>query len=90
VRRDIPPPLGYKDPFDYKPQTGMLDFFNFMMDRQAVESFRTQITLKVGEVQEDHPQLEALNSELPLPRKSRIKIFYLQSILDAGSLRFDS
>jgi len=55
VRRDVPPPNGYKNPFDYKSQTKMMAFFKFMMDRQAVESFKTQITLIVGEVEGPSP-----------------------------------
>ncbi|MGL6235606.1 MAG: ABC transporter substrate-binding protein [Segniliparus sp.] len=48
-RNDVAPPAGRKPIWDYT-NTDPLAFVKFMSDRAAVEQFRTQATLYVGEV----------------------------------------
>lgn len=50
VRKDVPVPEGYKGIFNYKGQTDPREFAEWMEDRAAVERFRTQVTLIVGEM----------------------------------------
>ena len=54
IRKDFPPPAGYRDPFAYT-QTHIMDFAKFMANRQEVELFRTEIGLILGEVQGPSP-----------------------------------
>ncbi len=49
VRTDVDPPSGYKQIWDY-PNSNLDQFPTFMADRSAVERFRQQITIEIGEV----------------------------------------
>lgn len=49
VRTDVSPPKGYKHIWEYK-NTNPRAFVTFMQDRDAVERFRSQMTLYFGEV----------------------------------------
>ncbi len=49
VRTDVAPPKGYKQIWEY-PNTDPTAFEHFMADRAAVERFRAQIGLYLGEV----------------------------------------
>ncbi len=49
VRTDVTPPTGYKPIWEYK-NTSPQAFADFMSDRAAVERFRTQLSLYLGEV----------------------------------------
>ncbi len=49
VRTDVDPPNGYKQIWDY-PNSNLDQFPTFMADRSAVERFRQQITIEIGEV----------------------------------------
>jgi ABC-type Fe3+ transport system substrate-binding protein len=54
IRKDVAPPAGLRPLADYK-QTSVNNFNAFMADRGAVERFRSQIQLYVGEVQGSDP-----------------------------------
>jgi ABC-type Fe3+ transport system substrate-binding protein len=49
VRTDVDPPDGYKHIWDY-PNSNLDEFPKFMADRAALERFRQQITIEIGEV----------------------------------------
>lgn len=55
VRRDAPPPAGFKPLFEYPKQTDPLAFGKWMADRSLVEQFRGQVQLFVGDVKGDYP-----------------------------------
>lgn len=50
VRTDVAPPAGYKHIWEY-PNANLKGFENFMADRAALEQFRSQVRLFVGDVQ---------------------------------------
>lgn len=54
VRRDAPPPKGFRSLFDYPEQTDPLAFGKWMTDRASVEIFRGQVYLLVGDVKGDY------------------------------------
>ncbi|WP_223552477.1 ABC transporter substrate-binding protein [Pseudomonas sp. BF-R-01] len=67
VRTDVTPPKGYKQIWDY-PNTDPTAFEHFMADRAAVERFRAQIGLYLGEVKgEPSPGLPGLHPTTALP-----------------------
>jgi ABC-type Fe3+ transport system substrate-binding protein len=67
VRTDVPPPPGYKPIWDY-PNGDPLAFGKFMSDRAAVERFRSQIGLYLGEPKGDpSPGFPGLHPEKALP-----------------------
>ncbi|KHN50660.1 ABC transporter substrate-binding protein [Pectobacterium fontis] len=67
VRTDVTPPAGYKHIWEYK-NTSPAAFDKFMSDRAAVERFRSQIGLYLGEVKgEPSPGWLGLHPEQPLP-----------------------
>jgi ABC-type Fe3+ transport system substrate-binding protein len=49
VRKDVPPPTGWKSVWEYK-NTDPTAFGKFMNDREAIERFRVQMSLIFGEV----------------------------------------
>lgn len=51
VRKDVPVPKGFKSVFEYPGQTDPVAFEKFMADRTALEIFKNQVQLYVGEVQ---------------------------------------
>lgn len=55
VRKDVPIPEGYRSIFDYPGQTDPTAFQKFMADRNALEVFKGQFQLYVGEVKGDIP-----------------------------------
>ncbi len=57
VRKDVPVPTGYRSLFDYPGQMDPTGFQKFMEDRTAVEIFKTQIQLYIGEPQGPIPTL---------------------------------
>jgi len=54
VRKDVPPPAGYKPLLQYK-NTSHIGFHEFMKDRPAVEQFKSQIELYLGTPQGPNP-----------------------------------
>jgi ABC-type Fe3+ transport system substrate-binding protein len=54
VRKDLAPPAGLRPLADYK-QTSVANFAAFMANRAAVEQFRSQLQLYVGQVQGPDP-----------------------------------
>ncbi|MEQ9880360.1 extracellular solute-binding protein [Pectobacterium aroidearum] len=67
VRTDVAPPAGYKPIWEYK-NTSPQAFADFMSDRAAVESFRAQIGLYLGEVKgEPSPGHLGLHPKEALP-----------------------
>ncbi|OXA63930.1 uncharacterized protein LOC110841702 [Folsomia candida] len=55
VRKDVPPPAGYKSIFSYKGQSDPVEFQKWMANREEVERFKAQVTQIVGEVQGPSP-----------------------------------
>lgn len=55
VRKDAPPPVGFRALFDYPKQTDPLAFGKWMADRALVEKFRGEVQLFVGDVKGDYP-----------------------------------
>jgi ABC-type Fe3+ transport system substrate-binding protein len=67
VRTDVPPPEGYKQIWDY-PNADPLAFGRFLADRAAVERFRSQIGLYLGEPKGDpSPGYPGRHPEKALP-----------------------
>ncbi len=54
VRKDVPPPAGYKPLLDY-PNSSPVGFHAFMRDRAGVERFKAQLELYVGAPQGPNP-----------------------------------
>jgi ABC-type Fe3+ transport system substrate-binding protein len=54
VRKEVAPPAGLRPVADYK-QTSVTNFNAFMADRAAVERFRSQLQLYIGEAQGPDP-----------------------------------
>lgn len=66
-RTDVPAPAGYKPIWQYR-NTDVNGFEKFMRQREAVELFRQQITLILGEVKgEPSPGLPGLLPTQALP-----------------------
>jgi ABC-type Fe3+ transport system substrate-binding protein len=67
VRTDVPAPKGYKPIWEYK-NGDPLAFGRFLADREAVERFRSQVGLYLGEVKgEPSPGHPGLHPEQALP-----------------------
>lgn len=67
VRTDVTPPAGFKHIWEYK-NTSPAAFASFMSDRAAVERFRSQIGLYLGEVKgEPSPGWLGLHPSQPIP-----------------------
>ncbi|MEI4483232.1 MULTISPECIES: ABC transporter substrate-binding protein [unclassified Phyllobacterium] len=67
VRTDVPAPKGYKPIWEYK-NTDPKAFATFMADRAAVERFRAQVSLYLGEAKgEPSPGYPGLHPEKALP-----------------------
>lgn len=67
VRTDVTPPEGFKHIWEYK-NTSPAAFASFMDNREAVERFRSQIGLYLGEVKgEPSPGWLGLHPTQPLP-----------------------
>ena len=68
IRKDVAPPRGYKSVFEYPDQTDPTAFGRFMADRAAVERFRMELQLYIGEVRgEPSPGILGLYPEKALP-----------------------
>ncbi|MBN3072389.1 extracellular solute-binding protein [Pectobacterium brasiliense] len=66
VRTDVEPPVGYKHIWEYR-NTRPQAFADFMYDRGAVERFRSQLSLYVGEAKgEPTPGWLGVHPEVPL------------------------
>ncbi|KAL3069813.1 hypothetical protein niasHT_033390 [Heterodera trifolii] len=51
VRKDVPPPEGFRQSWEYTKLSSHKAFAKFLSDREAVERFRLQVFLHLGEAQ---------------------------------------